>query len=608
VNKLLLLIFLSLNLTAQVVDPNEFIKAIQDKHMNMKYDQCKDCQENSDVYLCVESLCGQANPSKSAFVTGENLEGMYNASIENQFKRDKDLIKDSFEKSAYFSEELLKEMKKRNLKIEMTSKERSSFIAKSIIPHLDVTLTEDNKINIAYDKMNKLSTGEKNFMKEFTNRLKTYSKDSFQIKYDLGLPLEIDDIRAEIERLENAINDKSTDNAQLKQLQQALKWIESKTSKYNPSPKYIHQTATFLTNIRAQILPLVNLDAYPDMCQGLSCTTFIKNQILPKKREKLKSYERMVQKIDDKKINQLTNKCLGAYYFDELEAKYMDTMNFTIDGRQRVLDYIQNDYSSDTHKFIRNYINIDMNLKTDNKDVFNQDDVDKIKEIAQNDRQLKVQAVDKLAGISDYELLSNFDNQFYYTKPVLSQLQMFCSSDMSEIMPIINDHYQPVFDKVKLSKFTCSHPNIGQDIFAHELGHVVSELLSRGNTSDESLAKFRKRRRCVSSLYNLPDYQGSHSKSHAYDHFRSEEDMADFFSAQVSNYNRDTKGISMCALLPVVNGAYSEIQVENRSYDNHSSAFIRIIREAHFKGVELGPNCQKVINKNKHLWNFKNCK
>jgi hypothetical protein len=98
------------------------------------------------------------------------------------------------------------------------------------------------------------------------------------------------------------------------------------------------------------------------------------------------------------------------------------------------------------------------------------------------------------------------------------------------------------------------------------------------------------------------------AKKHAFDHFRTEEDMADFFAAQVHNFKKDKEaGVSMCALLPVNNGAYSEIGIENRSYDNHSSAFIRIIREAYFKGIELGENCQKVMEENKHLWDFKDC-
>lgn len=602
------MLFYSFSSIALVTDPNGFVEALEEKHLSVVYDQCQDCSERQDIQLCVQKLCGAPNPANSAIITGQSLEQMKDSTIEMQFQKDKALIKDSFEKSAYFSEELLKELEKRNLSSQMNSKERSAYIMNAVLPHLDIVQTANGSLTITYDEMDKLSTSQKNFMNGFIGKIKSKSVDNFQLKYDLGLSLSSDDLKREIDRIEELVSLKNPKTEQLNSLLQGLKWIDSQTNQYNPTPKFIYNIASFLSNVRAQILPILNISSYPDMCQGLSCIAFINSKLIPEKRKKLKSYSEMVSKLDDAKLERMTNKCLGAYYFDDTQTKFINNSNFKYQGKDRVLKYIRNTYSEETFKMVSDYFSMSMDIKTDNKDVFNQDDVDKIKRIATDDRQVKIESINKMSSMSDFELLNNLDNQFYYDRPMLSQLQMFCSSDMSETLPVINDHYQPVFDKVQLSHFTCSHPNIGQDIFAHELGHVFSELLSRGNSSEESSKKFLERRQCVSSLYRLPDYKGSFAKKHPFDHFRTEEDMADFFSAQVHNYNKDNKRVvSMCALLPVSNGAYGNIQVENRSYDNHSSAFIRILREAYFKGMELGENCQRIMNKNRHLFEFKRC-
>jgi hypothetical protein len=470
--KLFGIIFLFSSLNAQIVDPNEFVNAIEKKHMNTRYDECKDCRENSDVYLCVESLCGVANEENSAFITGESLIGLKDDSIEKQFEVDRETIKTSFEKSADFSRKLLEEIKKRNFSFELNSQEKSGLVFKNIISHLDVVQSSDGEINISYDEFDQLSSSNKKIITKLIEKIKTKAQDSFQLKYELGLPLSLDELKDEIARIKELVNNQEPKSDQLNGLLQGLQWVEGQTYQYNPTPKYIYNTATFLANVSSQILPILDLHTYPDLCVDINCDKFITDVVVPAKRTRLKAYQEMVDKLNEEKINELTNKCKGAYYFDDIESKFISSFMFTFEGKERVLDYVKSQYSEKTFKMVSDYLSLNLNIKTDNKDVFNQDDVDKIKRVASDDESFKSKALDNMSSMDDFELISHFDNQFYYDRPIVSQLQMFCGSDMSEVLPIINDHYQPVFDKVQLSHFTCNHPNIGQDIFAHELGHV----------------------------------------------------------------------------------------------------------------------------------------
>jgi len=607
----ILVLLISMSFTyANMMDPNVLVNALEENHLLNTADQCAEPEAEDHVYKCVESLCGAPNPENSAFLTGDKLANLYDQSIEDQFSSDLETFKDSAKASADYSKALLLEMKKREGKLEFSSVENTSMINNEIIPHLDVVMLEDGNINLGYDQMDQLSPDQQDFMKNYLSHLKKNAKDDFYLSYQLGLPVSIENLKTELSELIKEVTEYPEQSQDLNGLVQGLAWVQGKAFKYNPTPKYVYNLASYLTNLRSQILPLMNKKPHKDFCSNLKCEEFVKKVVLPKKAEQLKSYEEMVDKIDEDKVDEVAKKCLGTYYYDKIEKKYISTWDFNQNSQKRVLDYVKEKYSKETFEYLSNYMSFDMTVKTDEKDFFGQSGVMGIKRTAQQEAGFKKSGMEKLKTSSDFDLISSFGSQFYYDRPVMSSLQMQCGSDMSEILPIINDHYQPIFDLVKLSHFTCEHPNIGQDIYAHELGHVFSELLSRGSSSDESKNDFQAKRKCVNSLYLLPDYKGAFSKKHPEDHFRSEEDMADFFAANVSNFNEkdsDKRTISMCALLPVVGDRYDNVSTENRDYDNHSAGFIRIVREAYFKGVELGESCQKVIDKNRHLWQFQDC-
>jgi hypothetical protein len=163
---------------------------------------------------------------------------------------------------------------------------------------------------------------------------------------------------------------------------------------------------------------------------------------------------------------------------------------------------------------------------------------------------------------------------------------------------------------MKLSHHTCSHPETGQDVFAHELGHVFSELVSKHTSSKHTKNKYENKRNCISRQYLLPDYKGHFAKKHYLDHFRSEEDMADYFSAMVALDTQEEGKelpLTFCTLLPIKDGDYGKISIENVDYDSHSAGFIRVLREAHYKGKKLPTSCREIANQNTHLWKFSDC-
>lgn len=131
---------------------------------------------------------------------------------------------------------------------------------------------------------------------------------------------------------------------------------------------------------------------------------------------------------------------------------------------------------------------------------------------------------------------------------------------------------------LEVSDLSCGHPGVGEQIFAHELGHVLSYAIKENKLSATSREAYLRQRACVAGVG-----QGVFPNDGLY----SEEDMADVVAHTVY---ADRPELMSCALVGSENP-----QLENSNGDPHSTTFVRILREAAHKGVLVGPACRQIV-------------
>lgn len=151
-------------------------------------------------------------------------------------------------------------------------------------------------------------------------------------------------------------------------------------------------------------------------------------------------------------------------------------------------------------------------------------------------------------------------------------------------------------DNILVSHFSCTHPTLGLDILAHELGHAFSITAAKDPLSGESMIQFKKDRDCVNRWeVAAPLDEGEYPWVHPGDQLRSEEDMADLLAFRASS---NSTGIFSCALL---DKSFDGLEYEGAaiinpiSIDSHSSGLTRSLREALHKGLPLSSACQDLL-------------
>ncbi len=139
-------------------------------------------------------------------------------------------------------------------------------------------------------------------------------------------------------------------------------------------------------------------------------------------------------------------------------------------------------------------------------------------------------------------------------------------------------------DRISLSGFNCAHPDLGEGVFLHELGHALSYVMSRDRLSTESRATFVTLRNCIRSAG--PDVPGGIQRFSG-DKLTTEEDMADFLAAKVS--------------IPSAHPSSCQLQSENslmemeNNLNDHAPPTVRLLRDARARGP-LPPACQPIYN------------
>ena len=178
-------------------------------------------------------------------------------------------------------------------------------------------------------------------------------------------------------------------------------------------------------------------------------------------------------------------------------------------------------------------------------------------------------------------------------------------SDCYNGLSRVDDYSQK--SHIHISAFSCNHQPVGEQIFAHELGHALSDKFQDSDVSKESRRAFLKQRKCVSSSYMNPPGSGARD-SHPGDSQYTEEDMADVVAALVfKNTNAPLFSCSFIVPAEDERNWFRPTVLNDSPTDPHSSALFRVIMEAVNKEKVMPPSCRQVMDAFKDKVNFEKC-
>jgi hypothetical protein len=162
---------------------------------------------------------------------------------------------------------------------------------------------------------------------------------------------------------------------------------------------------------------------------------------------------------------------------------------------------------------------------------------------------------------------------------------------------------------IRISEYACHHPYKGDAIIAHEISHALSYEFKRNRLSSESRDAFLNVRACVSTsnLNYLESESGYYSQAFKDDKLKTEEDMADQLTFR---FNKGDKRLFTCSLLiPKDHEKFhlASDKILDDPTDKHSSSVLRVLRESHYKGVELSSSCRELKERADKNYFFNKC-
>ena len=163
--------------------------------------------------------------------------------------------------------------------------------------------------------------------------------------------------------------------------------------------------------------------------------------------------------------------------------------------------------------------------------------------------------------------------------------------------------------KIEVSRFSSTHHRYGRGIISHEVAHALSFNVLLKNLSQDSSAKYKDLRSCVT---NPKDRDAKKTVLyHEGDKLKTEEDLADILS-YIAEPDPDLL-VACNFFAPSINGkSYHPDYFSIKKYDpedTHSPSLVRLIREVIYKRGkgELPLSCKKVMDINKERFIFDKC-
>ena len=197
---------------------------------------------------------------------------------------------------------------------------------------------------------------------------------------------------------------------------------------------------------------------------------------------------------------------------------------------------------------------------------------------------------------------------------ILDEAADLRNNDNFGFCPDIREQFSKDRASGRVSLFSCTFHEHGEQILAHEFGHALSSWFKKNNpesnentkASKVSYTQYTTLRECANSRHTTEERSGYVWPN---DKLRTEEDTADL----IAHFAFSNDSISfMCSLLKT---SPDGLKYQDESIaiinpddtDTHSARLLRVIMEAIHKRKKLSSSCQKVVDTYKDEINFEPC-
>ena len=158
---------------------------------------------------------------------------------------------------------------------------------------------------------------------------------------------------------------------------------------------------------------------------------------------------------------------------------------------------------------------------------------------------------------------------------------------------LVKDAFNFGTDTIYVSKYVLA--NGYSDAMSHELGHWLSAQIKHKRMSSHSRRKLLKARDCISDFYPKEKRKSAYALNHKGDHFHTEEDFADWFTAHAG---LGESGL-FCDLKKMVNNFVGT--VPGGTYvphegDSHSNYLFREINIRMHRNETLPQSCKNLVD------------
>jgi hypothetical protein len=193
---------------------------------------------------------------------------------------------------------------------------------------------------------------------------------------------------------------------------------------------------------------------------------------------------------------------------------------------------------------------------------------------------------------------------------VLVEFDDLCSGDDFKL---VSDHSISILEKgISLSWYSLKKPNIGEGIYAHEVGHQIKTLYQENELSDESSDLFLASLQCVEDNRFEQNSVKVDSSSLFID-----EDFADLIATQVRKHHGTENGNEsenfLCPLVHDNGSSEYDINSDNNyslktngDLDEHSPTLYRIIQNELGQGNTVSDSCPMKHQDLNKCWYFSN--
>lgn len=480
----------------------------------------------------------------------------------------------------------------------VTDESFSAFLDNYILPEVDVELSLDGKIKVQQRDNSEFDT---KFSEKFLTNLTDYFNElrsKSPLQYGAYIKFKTSNSIIEPEKYREEFVSK-------------LKEIRAEFIQMGKSDQEIKNLESYIPRIqKMEIEKLYNsyrvfYQLYPsyfpsstsgsNLCIDVSCTKYQLNQsdtanIWKEIHKKLKNT--LKERSEEIKIRMLSD-CYSELIVSknadtelssrvaQQSSKYYQAFNSNLSNK------ISQSSLEDFNRFYSNELKVDPNMKLELPLV------ERIQTLRGDAAKIPAYVMD--SGSSDY--ISELEYFIDYPDESLGEI---CEdlNDMNAMGIVGTDSFNMLTKKVNLSYFSCDHDVFGEQIFHHELGHVLSYYAKESELSSESLSKIESLKSCARKNASNVDNPLLSTE---------EEDFADYVA--YSAKREGSKAMMGCTILAPKSdlSGYQNLEIHQVSPGKHSSTFARLLKEMNHTSKSPPFSCLMVMAdhpklKNKCEW------